>query len=255
MTSSTPRRRAAPSVGLLCLLDVRRPSRTHGAFEHHLGDAIALNRERAPRYAALTGGASRRISFALVTAERVLLPLARAFDAAAAPWRRAGIPLLEALFVPMSDAPPFAAHRPCTRRAMHHRSRGAWATRRDVARAFRAQSFAGAATALETQLVALASAPEVDAMSRHLLESAYRIAALAPGFIAQSDSTGLPSPAPLLGRLLRLHLWGLPAASLLDRWARPLQERGIAIIAQDVPPIPVAATHDLAQRMHALPTA
>ena len=53
------------------------------AFERHLREAIALNRERAPKYAAISGGATRPISRALISAELALLPVARWFDAAA----------------------------------------------------------------------------------------------------------------------------------------------------------------------------
>ena len=226
---------------LALLLDAFVLRRDRGPFEHHLREAIALNRERAPLYDALTGGASRRISFGLIAAEVLLLPMARWYDSAAAPYHQAGIPLLEALFVPMTDVPPFLAHRPCPAGATATPPPAASAARRRVEGAFREQSFAGAATALRAELVLWSAAPEMDALVRHLLESALRLALLAPGFIARSREHGLPSPEPMLTRLLRMHLWGLVTSSLLDRWARPLQQRGVAIISQDVPPIPVPA--------------
>src|SRR5215207_3680309 len=80
-----------------------------GPFEHHLREAIALNRERAPRYAALSDGASRPISRGLIAAEYLLLPVARWFDRRAASYHRAGIPLLEDLFVPMALTPAFGS--------------------------------------------------------------------------------------------------------------------------------------------------
>jgi hypothetical protein len=49
---------------------------------------------------------------------------------------------------------------------------------------------------------------------------------------------GMPSPEPLLSILLRAHLWGLGPAGALDRRARPIQQRGIPILVQDLPPIP-----------------
>jgi len=40
--------------------------------------------------------------------------------------------------------------------------------------------------------------------------------------------------------VFRLHLWGLGAARVLDERARPLQARGVPILANDLPPIPRA---------------
>nr|MBA2571563.1 hypothetical protein [Gemmatimonadota bacterium] len=72
-----------------------------GAFETHLREAIALNRERLPLYAQLTDGASLPISRRLIRAELLALPLARYFDRRAQPYERAGIPLLSEAFVSM----------------------------------------------------------------------------------------------------------------------------------------------------------
>lgn len=209
-----------------------------GQFEGHLREAIALNRDRAPMYAALSSDASRPISRALIAAERLILPIARWFDRRAAPYEQAGVPLLESLFAPMSAAPPFLPVRPAGLRESGQPSPEPAVIRRRVAAAYRAGSFPGAEDALASELAALASAPGVDCLVRHLLESAYRLSQLAPVHVAAAQERGLRSPAPLLARLLRLHLWALGPAGVLDRRAGPLQARGIAILAQDLPPIP-----------------
>ena len=210
-----------------------------GAFEHHLREAIALNRERAPRYAALSAGASRPISRGLIAAEYFLLPVARWFDRQAAPYDDAGIPLLDDLFVPMAQAPAFGSLRLSRNESPTSPGPRTAAIRRRVGRAYRERSFAGAAAALAEELDALAGAPQMDCLVRHLLESALRIATLAPDRQARCEARGLSSPAPLFSRLLWMHLWGLAPAAMLDRRARPLQARGVAILAQDLPPIPV----------------
>jgi hypothetical protein len=209
-----------------------------GPFERHLREAIALNRDRAPRYAALSRGESRAISNALIGAEVGLLPLARWFDAAARPYHAAGIPLLEELFVSMASTPSFQESRLMPAAEQVVSLKRPRAIRQRVRRAYRAGSFAAAAAVLEEELTLLAVAPETNCMLRHLLESAHRLAVLAPEQVEQSRARGLRSPAPLLRRLLALHLWGLRAANALDRRALPLQRRGIAILAQDLPRIP-----------------
>jgi hypothetical protein len=215
-------------------------SRVHpAAFEHHLREAIALNRDRAPRYAALSGGASHPISYALIASEYLLLPVARWFDRRAAPYHEAGVPLLEDLFVPMASAPAFGSIR-----FIEVKTEGGAlapqpsAIRQRVAKAYRAGSFAGAAPALAAELDALRDAPLTDCLLRHLLESIHRLATIAPHHIERCGARGLPSPAPLLAQLFWMHLWGLAPAAALDRRARPLQLRGIPILAQDLPPIP-----------------
>lgn len=209
-----------------------------GPFERHLREAIALNRERAPRYAALSRGQSRAISNALIGAEIGLLPVARWFDAAARPYHAAGIPLLEDLFVPMASTPPFQDSRLMSAAAQVVSLKRPRAIRQRVRRAFRDGSFAAAAAVLEEELALLAVDPETNCMIRHLLESAHRLTLVAPEQVEQARARGLRSPAPLLRRLLALHLWGLRAANALDRRALPLQRRGIAILAQDLPRVP-----------------
>ncbi|HEX8850632.1 MAG TPA: hypothetical protein VF761_13975 [Gemmatimonadaceae bacterium] len=210
-----------------------------GPFELHLREAIALNRERAPLYVAASDGASRRISITLVALEWLLLPVARRFDRADARYRDAGVSVLEDLFVRMADAPPFVEQERLPESASGIAPLEIRALRRHVAGALAADDFAGVAAALAAALGTLAATPGLHCMVRHLLESAHRIATLAPERVRRAEEHALPTPAPLLGRLLRLHLSGLAAARMLDRWARPLQLAGIPILARDLPPIPI----------------
>lgn len=214
----------------------RRQCATRGAFERHMLEAIALNEARAPRYSSLTDGASLAISRRLILSERALLPVARWFDRSTRRWERAGIPILEEIFVPMATAPAFAE------RGSEIRGAGNPAldrtVRRRVMRSYRDAGFEGAAIVLRDAIDALSAEPGMDCLVRHLLESAYRLAMLAPRHIEAARERGLASPRWLLSLLLRLHLWGLGRARDLDARARPLQARGIPILAQDLPPIP-----------------
>lgn len=215
----------------------RRPP-SIGAFESHLREAIALNRERSPRYVELSGGESRAISRALIGAEVLLLPFARWCDRRAAPYHAAGIPVLESLFMPMASAPPFASASAAAFGVRDARPPRAAEIRRRVGAAHRSGGFSKAADALDAELTMLAAEPRAEALVRHLLESARRLARLAPVHARHARERGMASPEPLLSLLLRMHLWGLGPAAALDRRARPLQERGIAILVQDLPPIP-----------------
>lgn len=199
-------------------------------------EAIALNEARAPRYSSLTGGASLAISRRLILSERALLPVARWFDRRTRRWECAGIPILGEIFVPMDTAPAFAERGSEIRG--HGNAPLDGTVRHRVMRAYRDAGFAGAALALRAAIDALSAEPGMDCLMRHLLESAYRLAMLAPRQIDGARERGLASPRWLLSLLLRLHLWGLGRARDLDARARPLQARGIPILAQDLPPIP-----------------
>ena len=207
-----------------------------GAFEEHLREAIALNRVRAPRYAALSGGASRPISRRLLLAERLLLPLAWALDRWARPYHRAGVPVLADVFEPMDRTPAFAPHLPI-KADVRRRRPDVQALRRDVVRAWRRDGFAGAARVLERERTSLAAQPAFDGMVRHLVESALRVASLAGPHATLARKAGRPSTLPLSGLLLGMHLAGLGPAARLDDEAAPLQRAGLPILCGDVPPI------------------
>jgi hypothetical protein len=207
----------------------------------HLREAMELNRERMPRYAARTGGASERISRRLIASERRALLVARYFDARAEPYLRRGVGVVCEAFVPMARTPAYAdsvepspgdgAGAAAIGRAPAGEVRGR------VARALRAEGFPGAAHALEAEIAALAPAPRRHCMTRHLLESALRIANLAPRHAAAAARHRLPSPEDDARRLLELHLHSLDEAAELDDEAAPLQARGVPILCRDVPPI------------------
>jgi hypothetical protein len=209
---------------------------TPGPFERHLREALELNRRRAPLYADLTGGQSLPVSRGLIRTERFLLPVARWFDRRAEPYHLAGIPLLEEAFVSMDRTPEYLPYRqPSSTRPLLRPHGGRIA--RQVRRGYRRKGFPGAAATLEHHLGLLAAEPSYHCMLRHLLESALRIALLAPEHDRLARERGLRSPLWISSLLLRLHLWGCGSSVRLDARAAPLQARGIAMIGQDVPPV------------------
>lgn len=213
----------------------------HGCMATHLREAIALNRERMPRYAARTEGASERISRRLVATERQALLAAAYFDRRAEPYLRRGIGVVCEAFVPMALTPAYADSvdpRPGDGpEAAAVSLAPAGEVRGRVNRALRAEGFAGAARALEAEVARLAPAPRRHCMTRHLLESALRIAHVAPRHAEAAARARLPSPEDDARRLLDLHLYALDDAAELDALAAPMQARGVPILCRDVPPI------------------
>lgn len=210
-----------------------------GPFTAHMREAIALNQERLPLYAQLTNGVSLPISRRLIRAEQLAIPIALWFDRAAMPYEARGIPLLSDAFVSMERAPAFAASPPLPPAPPRLLApREAWQLGRSVTRAYRQRGWGEAALVLDAALDAMADAPCYACMVRHLLESALRVALLAPHHAAQAEQHGLRGTAGLSWRLVWLHLMALSQAAALDQQAAPLQARGVPIVCQDVPRVP-----------------
>jgi hypothetical protein len=210
-------------------------------MEVHLREAAHLNRQRMPLYSALTGGRSRGISRRLIWTERLAIPVAWYVDWRARNFLRAGIRVTCDDFVPMAhtpafreriaDPPPLSSFTPSDPRRI----------RRTIDGAYRSGGFPAAAIAIEREIGQLQTTPAFHCMMRHLLESALRISNQASVYEAQAGERGLRSPAGVSRLMLNLHLSTLGEAAKLDRRAAPLQAEGIAILCQDVPPIPPRA--------------
>ena len=168
-----------------------------GPFERHLREAIILNRERAPRYAALSGGSSWPVSRRLIAAEILLLPVARWFDWRAGRYHRAGVTLLEPLFESMAQAPAFGSLTSVGNLTMPAVRLRPASMRRRVWQAYRSGGFPFAATALERELAGLDANTMRNSLVRHLLESSHRLATPAPDRSAPRAGPGCSNqPAP-----------------------------------------------------------
>ena len=205
----------------------------------HLEEAIALNQERLPRYAALTQERSRPVSEALIGLEEGLLVVADYLDSWSLPYQKKGIPLMCAEFVSMHEVPAFSErfsfppHLLSDFVAEDHQ-----ALRDRLDAAFDDSGFQGLSQAASLELVRLEAWPGFHCMLRHLLESLVRAANLAPGHVEQALALGLASPEDISKNLILALLVGLEDGALLDAQAAPLQAEGLPIICQDVPEIP-----------------
>ena len=208
-------------------------------FAEHLHEAMALNRARAEVYERLSDGESRSLSRRLIAGEVMSLFLAYPLEAWAAVFWRHDIPVLCRDFVSMTETPPvqtmLADRRPGLGE-FHEIDTEAIADRTRVA--FARGGFAGAHAVLEAEIALLTTEPAFHCMARHILESAARVAWLAPQYDALAAERGLTlSPSSLSQVLLELHLESLRLARDLDGRAAPLAADGVTIICRDVPPI------------------
>jgi hypothetical protein len=206
----------------------------HAPFTAHLREAIAINRDRADAWAALSHGRTRVLSRLLVASEMATLPFAWWVERQA---KRSGPGMVEMLgrcFVAMRDLPPVVRVAPADAPAMLRAARAdateRWRRSVDTARANHAPD---AVVAHSKRLLRdLDDASGILCMRRHLLESSARVA-----FVMQHI------PRNHRGRfvmwdLLQRHGLGLCVAERLDDLALPLQREGLPFLAHDLPAIP-----------------
>jgi hypothetical protein len=211
-----------------------------GPFEEHLRDAIRINKERRPRYSALTGGRSLPVSDILIQSEQLSVPFARITDLCSIPFRKKGIRIVELEFISMDRIPPFSERLPFSPPSLN-----SFVEKRSGRLIFELckRAFCGGwievSDRLRTELKQLDEVPGFHLMLKHILESMLRISVLAPIHKRKCVEMGLwLSTTPLSGYLFISHLLAIPFATWLDRKTAPLLAEGVPILYQDVPAIP-----------------
>ena len=227
---------------LFVFLLIAWPYLSHGdvisgdCFVKHIEEAINLNKERRGLYKQQSGGSSVKISDALIWFERLTLLSARWFDWQAKPWQKKGIPLLCSEFVSMDLTPrfdPIKSPQEEARLSLNIR---------DLTKSLRSSLGSNEHDLLgivSRSLRGIESEPNYHCMQRHLIESIGRTAKLIPVYEKMALARGLEKPTPILKQFLGLQIWGLKFGRWLDSMARPLQEKGLGIICNDIPFIPM----------------
>lgn len=211
-------------------------------FREHILDAIALNTERAERYAALTGGASRAVSRLLIETERTMLwgTYLLDVDNMAVRYERAGFKVTCESYMPMASAPSFRSRfpeGPVPKSKDYDLRKLQVATR--LNRAFFSRDDVRLLSETRQILREMSSEHRLYCMTRHLVESVARIAALIPIHEAQARAKGMGSPRYLHNFMIQGHLALIERSREIDEKAKPFNQAGIPLICQDVPPIPL----------------
>lgn len=191
-----------------------------GCMAEHIRDAIALNEARRSVYAGGSGGRSEPVSERLIRSERLSLAVAEAVDRRARPFQQPGIPIVCSEFISMARTPALPeAPLPAPPEPVRD-DVDADAIRAALAAAYGARGFPGVAAAAELHLERLAATPQYHCMTRHLIESTWRVAVLAPLQDSLAAERGTGSTRALAEHLLRLHLAVFPSGAVLNR-SRP----------------------------------
>ncbi len=205
----------------------------------HLWDAIALNKARMPVYAELSDRDSKALSRILITSEYAALLAAYPFEHQARYFWQHDIPILCKDFVSMHTVKPIEglldAYPPTLK---EFSPPDGVKLQRELETLYRAQGFTGLHRRITDVIADLSDEPRFLCMTRHVLESAARIAWLAPQYDQLAAEKGLRKrPSDLSHAVLVLHLKSVPLAVAVDKRAAPLAARGLGIICDDVPSI------------------
>ncbi len=218
----------------------------NGPFVKHLVDSIEINSKRLTRYAKLTRGRSVAHSMKLILSEQASIPFAFAIDRLARPYQKAGVPIGDLEFIDMHLIPEFSEKFPFEPEPFEsYVAYDGKALSRSLIAAFRMAGFEGVSEVATVELNRLQTPRAYHCMIRHLLESIIRIANLAPLHEKRAKELGISSRLASCNRISRMMFWGhiasFAACAAIDRAAAPFQAKGLPIIWQDVPEIPLTS--------------
>jgi hypothetical protein len=206
----------------------------------HLREAKAINWERLPKYVDLTDGASRWVSWILISSEMAGIPFATLVEYLNEPLAKAGVNILCEDFISMEKTPPFlnrAADLPLP--IEQFSADLGWDEMGEFWQLARSRSYGQLAARADAVLAELKLVPTYHCMYRHILESIRLAAANAEAQLTRAHAAGLASEAERVIDMLMISQAGvLPLALYLDKLSAPIHAQGIPIICQDVPPIP-----------------
>ncbi len=204
----------------------------------HMRDAIRVNTRRAPLYARLCDGRSWRYSRALIRSERMSLPATFWFDLRGNRYQRRGIPIVAEEFLDMLDPADFIEtfpehidFRQSLRKVSLNTALNA------IAAANGKGDWPRIITICNEQIDALADQPHVYRMTRHLLESIRRGAAMAPRHQERAEKLGVAAPTRLSRHLIWLQVRSIPRAQSFDEGAAEVQQMGVPFLYYDLPTI------------------
>lgn len=211
----------------------------------HLLEAIALNKERLPKYARLSDGKSIRFSKKLIRYERLSIPSALVFDYIGTRFQKRGIPFIKEEFIDMSFTPEFKDTFPA---GIHNEEQLILIDTTDLNKKLKVltkqKQWETIVSTCNDFLDQLEKQPQYYCMLKHLIESLRRTAYLAPKHDKLAKEKGIKSPIKYSTLLLKSHLFLIKTCKKLDEDCAFLHHQGIPFIYQDVPPIGLDSFYD-----------
>lgn len=204
----------------------------------HLGEAIALNLERRPLYSALSAGRSEVVSESLIESERITLTIMQRLQPLLSYWHGRGIPIGCSEFVPMAETPAFTGQFAEPAPALGSvRWFNTFAGAVRLEKELLMGGLAAVAAQAKRELADLSAPQHFQCMTRHVLESIAKTAAVGREMHEQSVEDKIASPAWISRSLVHAQIVTLKISRDIDQAAAPLHAEGIPIVCNDVPHI------------------
>ncbi len=137
-------------------------------------------------------------------------------------------------FVSMDETPDFQKFIPATTAIpdeLKDKTYTSTDLRRRLKDAFKGENYQELLVQAEKELKRLEETPSYFCVTRHFLESIARASYYAQNYNQEQRV--------ISNLYIKMQIFGMRAASVLDEKAAPLQEKGIAILCQDIPKIPL----------------
>ena len=210
-------------------------------MSRHLREAMTLNDQRKPVYAALTGNKSVPVSEALVSFEQDLLMKAYFIDLLAFPMQIQNIPIACNDLMSMQDIPQFHtvfAHG--LPKKENYLAIDAQIVKRSFSKALAQKDFERIVQISDAWLVQIEKESRFNCLMHHFLESIRHFAGSARYYEKLEAQRNISGADFLSMKLINGQIDALDEVARIDRLAESVHMMGVPIICQDVPRIPKA---------------
>jgi hypothetical protein len=204
-----------------------------GCFEMHIRESIAINKSNKEAYAKLAGKDAKKVLNTLISSEYLTLIPAAVFDNEAKPFRREGMDLLCQEFQSMEQDQKAVVRNEIPKETFQHFNWKPYSL--NIKKALKQNDVSLVRTFSLGALDTLGKQPHFHCFTRHMVESIYRMAYFVDVREAEAKRLKLQSPRKLMMKLIRTHLESLSFARDIDQLAKPIQEKGVQILCNELP--------------------
>ena len=204
-----------------------------GYFTDHVKESIVINKSRKVFYSKLSDGKANAAMKKLISLERQMLPFSLIYDVRASYYHRRGVPVLKDEFVPMISIPDFNPDAPKPESEIKNIP---WKTYREEYKALIENKDRERLLSRSLEIIhELEAQKQYWCLTRHLVESIYRLAWFLPVRIEEARAKNVKSPENLIWDIIRFHLIGFSRFAKVDVLAAPVQSEGIPMICSELP--------------------
>lgn len=204
-----------------------------GYFTDHVKESILINRDRKIIYSQMTAGKSDQAIKKLISVERMMLPFSMVYDHRASWFQKRGVPVFKDEFVPMIALPEYDTNAPAPASEIESVP---WKAYREELRILIKRKDREKLLSRSLEIIhQMETQKEYWCLTRHLVESVYRIAWFLPKRIEEARLKNIKSPENLIWDVIEFHLIGFRLFASIDLKAAPIQKSGVPMICSELP--------------------